>query len=369
MKYLLFFLLLCSIGYCEWVQAETILLKNGEDLSGTVLSEDETSVTIQTAVSQQTILKSDIYSRSSDSDASAYSPDTQYTIIMKNGQVYEGTIEHQTKNSIKLQSGYGVIELDTERILSMEEKKMQAPVFMNRRVNVLHKDGEIYRGQIVEETSTFIRIQLDYGEPVVIDRNLILSIQADDDSVQSVKETLLEQDYNEDNYYKTQYLMLNEQIKVYREDIALLEDEAEKMRTKYEEKIAHLEKQIEFMEKQLREREEKLNKSQFPELIMIEPGKELEVNISYVKTVKMRVSEEFGGYFVGAEYTIYNEYVDVLPDFEVYFYNENGLNVGMDAVERKYTHVQRGEPETLVRGIQMTITDSPPQYFYIKIKK
>lgn len=350
--------------------SETLILKNGQDISGTIVSEDETIVTIETVDGTQTIPRSNIYEISDDSTTtSAHAILQAYNVIMRNGQVYEGTIVMQNDSVIKLDTGFGIIELDRQRVLSLEEKQSIRTPFINKRVTILRSNGEIITGTIIEENNTHIRLKGDAEEEFYIDQDDIMSIKANEQNEPSPVDKLLEAEYHPDSYYRTQAQILEERVNIYQNDLQMIEEDMSKMRERYEEKIATLNEKIDFLEQKLQKKEKQLSTEKFPELTLIKPGEAIIVNNSYIKSVTFRITQEFEGYFVSAEYVLFNEFVDVLPDFEIYFYNENGLNIGMDKVHRQFTHVVRGKEETIVSGIPMTISESAPKYFYIKLIK
>ncbi|MCP5462995.1 MAG: hypothetical protein H7A34_07495 [bacterium] len=166
--------------------------------------------------------------------------------------------------------------------------------------------------------------------------------------------------------YKAQIRYLTEQLKVYKSEISLLEEELNEIESKYTKKQTALEDRIKELEAELKTKEQQLVVNKFPGLIPIIASEEIDVNQGYIKKAKFRINKSFEGYFIGAEYEVYSEFVPIKPKFTVFFFNADGLNIGTDTVDWEFTHVLRGQTEVIVKGIPMAIPNSEPKYFLLR---
>ncbi len=347
--------------------AELILLKNGQELKGTVIEQDENYVTIQTPLRTVRLNRVEIYKMQQTGNVTySLAEAKDYTIVLKNGQVYKGKLVAENKNSIKIYSGFGFVELKRNRILSMREGgESNKQSYHNVKAQILLKDGQVYYGTIAEENSTTIRIETDSGATQIIHRDQIHTIKP-------IKEqdTLdLDKGFSEDTFYKSQVDMLKKQMKIYQKEIALLEKDIDQMQAKYDKKEEKLKLRIKELEYKLEKMDTKFSAENFPQLTILQPNEEITVNREYVIKVKFRISKGFDGYFIGAEYTLFSEFADILPRFEVFFFNKNGLNIGVDQVDEKFNHVTKGREKKITRGISLSIPEEKPEYFYIKLLK
>ena len=255
------------------------------------------------------------------------------------------------------------------------------PVTAVQKINL--QSGDFYIGTIVEENDDFIYIQTAFGK-MEIDRTTIISIEYVQDEEPEVEDSYGLDDLSDSstddifpentepitdlNFYKSQVKMLETRMDLYQKNIDLLEQELEDTKKKvlrqtesYKEEIANLKKQL--------EKKEASAESQFDNLISIEPSKEVYINKSYIKKIKFIVSEGIDGFFIRAEYTIYSEIVSVEPNFEVYFFSENGLNIALDKNNLQFTRIPRGHQHVITKGIPLTFPELYPKFYFIKFKE
>lgn len=237
---------------------------------------------------------------------------------------------------------------------------------------VILKDGQSFTGRLVEEQEDFIRINTGYHD-VRIERDRIMSIQHGVKQQGLNTEDLFadtteqEEPMSNIEYYRSQVQLLNEQINVYKANISFLEEQIEELQKDALEEEAKLKNTIKQLQHQLEERDKSANNSAFKELNVIRPNQQETVNVGYIKKVKFRLSEDIDGYFIGAEYTILSEFVQVKPNFAVYFFDERGLNIATDTNNMKFNIIPRGQEEVITKGIPMSIPDARPYYYYIKV--
>lgn len=291
----------------------------------------------------------------------------EYTLVMKDGRVLEGKVVSKNAHTVKIQSDVGITTLDREKIMSFTPKeKVDVRSYYKSKVKIFLKDGQIYEGKVSYEDSNAIRLEGEYGSPTIIDRDQILSVEEEEPLSYLAR---ADGASSGENFYQSQVKILNEQIKLYKNEIELMETDLNEVEEKYTKKEKELKNRIKELESELAKKDEKVSQEKFPQLIVINPGKEIVVNKEYISSVLFRVSEGLDGYFVGAEYTLYSEFVDVIPKFEVYFYNAQGLNIGIDRVDEKYMSIPKGKPEKIMRGVTLTIANERPKYFYLKMIK
>jgi len=117
------FLVLLLFGFVFAQEQKTFKLKSGEKISGEVLSETETSITIKSSIAGEvTIQKSDLKKET-------------ITIILNSGDVVKGVVLEKTVDHFKIESAFGEITVPTEQIKSIEEAhkaNSQAPLVAKR---------------------------------------------------------------------------------------------------------------------------------------------------------------------------------------------------------------------------------------------
>lgn len=229
---------------------------------------------------------------------------------------------------------------------------------------ILLEDGQILDGTVQSQFGDFISIDTDSGV-ISVHKDDILSIQK-----QSIKENLdseLDDKPQPNRSYRKRIKNLNSQVKIYKADILHLESEISLIKQKYLDKIKKLKSRIKELESELKNRQ--IDKDRFKELIVIDKTKDILLNLEYIEKVRFRVTQDYDGYFVGAEYQIFSNFVTVKPHFEVYFFNKDGLNIGKSVIEWKFSGIAPQKRESIIKGITMDIGKSRPEYFYIKILK
>jgi len=279
-------------------------------------------------------------------------------VLLKNGQKYEGYILEENEEIIRIQTKYGIAVLNKDQVVSIvdddalpSKKKMYRydPYVMG-----LDKTIDLYKYKSDSEYD-------DIGSA----NNNVESSMDSKDSIIGNKDV----SGSDIAHYKNQVIYLNQQIKIYKEEINNFETEIAELKEKFKKKEKDFNKKIETLEEEKEKKEKILSTTKFPELKPIEGEQEVEINMEYLKSVKFIVSETIDGFFVGAQYKLYSEFISVKPNFDVFFFNANGLNIGKDTVEYKYNRLERGQQELIEKGIPMTIPGSPPLYYYIKLKK
>lgn len=101
----LFIILIFSISFS---QVQEYVLKDGTKLKGTVLSESETDLVIQTNYGAVTIKKSDILLK-------------EFTVKMLSGDVFNGTKQIETETELHLKTNIGLLKLTKDNIASIDE--------------------------------------------------------------------------------------------------------------------------------------------------------------------------------------------------------------------------------------------------------
>jgi|GEM_PF-2348410 len=274
-------------------------------------------------------------------------------VLLKNGQKYEGDILYETDEVIKIQTALGIAVLNKDQVISVVDDDV-IPSKKYRQFDPYNTNNYDAKNPYTSKTGT------GYGEYSYTD-------SATEPSGLAGQLGSFQKDDFE--FYKNQIIYLNQQIKIYKEEISNFESEIEALKEKHNKREEMLKAKIKMLEEEKVKKEEILSSTKFPELKPIETTREIEINNAYIKSVKFIVSETMEGFFVGAEYKLYSEFVSVKPNFDVFFFNANGLNIGKDTVEYKYNRLDRGQQETIVRGVPMTIPGSAPVYYFIKLKK
>jgi len=255
------------------------------------------------------------------------------------------------------------------------------PLTAVQKINL--QSGDFYIGTIVEENDNFIYIQTTFGK-MEIDRTTIISIEyvqeeespeedyygLDDLSDYSTNDILSEETepITDLDFYKSQIKMLETRIDLYQKNIELLEQKLENMNKKLLRQTESYKKEIAILNRQL-EKKETSAENKFDNLIDIEPSKEIYINKNYIKKIKFIVTEGIDGYFIRAEYTIYSEIVSIEPNFDVYFFSENGLNIALDKNNLQFSRIPRGHQHVITKGIPLTFPELYPKFYFIKFKE
>ncbi len=226
------------------------------------------------------------------------------------------------------------------------------------------EDGQILDGIVQNQFGDFISVDTDSGV-ISVHKDDILSVQKRSIKKNSVSE--LDNKPQSNKFNRKRIRNLDSLVKIYKADILHLESEISLIEQKYLDKIKKLQLRIKKLESELKNRQ--IDKDRFKELILIDKTKDILLNLEYVEKVRFRVTQDYDGYFVGAEYQIFSDFVTVQPHFEVYFFNKDGLNIGKSVIEWKFSKIPPQERESIIKGTTMDIGNSMPEYFYIKILK
>ncbi|MCD6459478.1 hypothetical protein J7L67_02275 [bacterium] len=258
---------------------------------------------------------------------------------------------------------------------------LTSPANAVQKINM--QSGDFYIGKIVEETDNYIYLDTAFGK-IEIERSSILSIEyVDDDSSAEDESSGSDSSYdtstddllNESSepitdldFFKSKIRMLEARVDLYQKNIELLQNDLDSIKKRalrdaesYKEKIAGLKRQLQ--EKNASE------DKKFDNLIPIEPGKEIYINQKYIKKIKFIIREGIDGYFIRAEYTIYSEIISVEPNFDVYFFSANGLNIAVDSNNLQFNKIPRGYQHIITKGIPLTFPKLYPKFYFIKIKE
>ncbi|MDX9702601.1 MAG: hypothetical protein RBU23_06115 [Candidatus Auribacterota bacterium] len=239
---------------------------------------------------------------------------------------------------------------------------------------IVLKDGQVFDGTIIEEQNSFLRIQSGF-EIMQIERDQILSIQRTSSRPDKTgsNESLPEESMDDATkmsslqYYKETVKILNDQINVHKATITFMDGQLQELQKKALSTEAELKNKIKKLEQELENSKNSPVESLFTELAVIQPNKEITIDKGYIKKIKFRISEGIDGYFIGAEYTLLSEFVRIEPNFVTYFFDERGLNIGTDLNNMRFNIIPRGQEQVITKGISMTIPDLRPYYYYIKI--
>ena len=134
---------------------KTFELKDGTIMSGEVLDETDTALTIQTKYAKVTINKSDLVVK-------------QYKVTLLSGETFTGQIENQSSDSVTLITSYGQMVFDRESLLDIKEvgsNKDRLPGDSRLGLKV-EKDKDFVRGTVKLTDLFFYPIgrTLDRGE-------------------------------------------------------------------------------------------------------------------------------------------------------------------------------------------------------------
>lgn len=103
----------------------TITLKNGKQLTATILDMNEDSIQIATDSGRQTLVRTSILSIVAQAQAFTPEPQTSYTpthiVTLKSGSKIECEIVGETQTKIKMITEYGLTEISKNGILSVEK--------------------------------------------------------------------------------------------------------------------------------------------------------------------------------------------------------------------------------------------------------
>ena len=102
------FIFCFSIITLCFTQTQEYVLKDGTKLKGTVLSESDTDLVVQTSFGAVTIKKSDLVLK-------------EYKVKMLSGDVFKGTKQKDTDTDIHLLTNIGLLKLSKDNIASIEE--------------------------------------------------------------------------------------------------------------------------------------------------------------------------------------------------------------------------------------------------------
>ncbi len=233
-----------------------------------------------------------------------------------------------------------------------------------RADRILLEDGQILEGTVDNQFGDFISVNTDLGV-ISVNKDEILSVTKQSERKNIVSKSTAKPQSN--IFYRNQIKNLNSLIEIYKDDITHLESEISKIKQQYLEKIEERDNRIRELESELKKTSS--NKNRFKELIPIDDKKDLILNLEYIKKVRFHITKDTDGYFIGAEYQVFSDFVDVKPHFQVYFFNKDGLNIGTTVIEWKFSRIPPQKRESIIKGVTMDISGSRPEYFYIKILK
>ncbi len=92
----------------------TILLKNGDKVTGIFVTENDSAVVLKTSFGQVTVLKSTIQPQS-------------ITIYLKDGNIVSGDVLSRTESQFVLQSSFGIVTINQENIERTSETGVNLP--------------------------------------------------------------------------------------------------------------------------------------------------------------------------------------------------------------------------------------------------
>lgn len=114
MKTLLVMLLFAGVLFCQEKTERTIQLKNGDKITGAVLSDNDTLIVLKTSFGEVTIQKSDIKLQS-------------ITLFLKDGSILSGEILSRDDQHFSLHTSYGIVVIDKENIDRTSETGVTIP--------------------------------------------------------------------------------------------------------------------------------------------------------------------------------------------------------------------------------------------------
>lgn len=102
------FLIIILIFSISFSQLQEYVLKDGTKLKGTVLSESDTDLVVQSSFGAVTIKKSDLILK-------------EYKVKMLSGDVFKGTKQKDTETDIHLLTNIGLLKISKDQIMTIEE--------------------------------------------------------------------------------------------------------------------------------------------------------------------------------------------------------------------------------------------------------
>ncbi|NUN68797.1 MAG: hypothetical protein HUU02_03700 [Bacteroidetes bacterium] len=103
MRTFLLSVICCALLTAQSAEERTLLLRSGDKISGTVVTENDTAVVLKTSFGEISVLKSSIKPQS-------------ITVYLKDGSVVSGEIESRSDAGLRLRTSFGVVTIDQANV-------------------------------------------------------------------------------------------------------------------------------------------------------------------------------------------------------------------------------------------------------------
>lgn len=146
---------------CGVLLADGIELKKGDRITGKIIKETDDSVVIKTAYGNMTIPRSEIKRIERTPAAPKAVKDT---VVLKNGDKLTGKIVGQTDKSVTIKTTYGELTIPRSEIKQIE-RAPAAPKEVKAAIRL--KNGDKVKGKIIERTDKSVTIETAYGRMTI----------------------------------------------------------------------------------------------------------------------------------------------------------------------------------------------------------